>query len=374
MKSNHKKNRILHVTRQFHPAIGGIENVVYNISIESIKKGYEISVLTLNRIFTNKELFTEFDEIDGIKIFRVPFFGSPRYAIAPKVLNFLNDFDIIHIHSSDFFLDFLAITKFIHKKKLVLHSHGLYFHTNFANNFKKFYFHTFTKLSGNSMDAVLCVSKKDLELLGNIIPSKKLFLIPNGVSDSFLPPFQINDRDPQIMISVGRLSKNKRYDLLIQFFAEIVKDAPDMTLYIIGKDFGELDNIRSLITKFDVNHHVNIMGEISKKVLIEYLQKAKFWISTSDYESFGIALLEAMASGCIPIVSDIPAFKELIQNKNNGFILDFYKIDQSRKIFQEIIQLSKEHNEEIQTLNIKKIESFRWSSIVNQIINIYENL
>jgi glycosyltransferase involved in cell wall biosynthesis len=224
------------------------------------------------------------------------------------------------------------------------------------------------------MDAILCVSKKDHELLGKIIPSKKLFLIPNGISNSSYSQPQTDNRDPNMKISVGRLSTNKRYDLLIYFLAEIIKDAPDMTLYIIGKDFGELDNIRSLITKFDVNHHVNIMGEISKKVLIEYLQKAKFWISTSDYESFGIALLEAMASGCIPIVSDIPAFKELIQNKNNGFILDFYKIDQSRKIFQEIIQLSKEHNEEIQTLNIKKIESFRWSSIVNQIINIYENL
>lgn len=374
MKSNYKKLRILHVTRQFRPAIGGIENVVYNICVESINQGLEVSVLTLNRIYNNKELLPGFDEIDGIRIIRVPFFGSSRYAIAPSIIKYTKDFDIIHIHSSDFFLDFLAITKFIHKRKLVLHSHGLYFHTEFARTIKKVYFQSFTKLSSRAMDAILCVSNKDLELLGKIIPSKKLFLIPNGVNEQFIPPSKTAERDTNMFISVGRLSKNKHYDLLIILLAEVIKFQTDMILYIIGKDNGELANIESLINKYHLNHHVKIMGEISNEALIEYLQKAKFWISSSGYESFGVALLEALATGCIPIVSNIPAYNELIQYQKNGFILDFYEIDQSKQAFQELLQLSDERYEEIQILNYKKVENYRWNSIVNKIINIYKDL
>jgi alpha-1,3-mannosyltransferase len=374
MKSNHKKPQILHVTRQFHPAIGGIENVVYNISIESIKKGYKVTVLTLNRNFNHNELLPAEDEIDGIQIIRIPFFGSSRYAIAPSVLKVAYDFDIIHIHSSDFFLDFLAFTKFIHKKKLVLHSHGLYFHTNFVQIFKKLYFHTITSISGNQMDAVLCVSKKDWELLEKIIPSKKLFLIPNGINDRFYSQPQTNNRDPNLMISVGRLSTNKRYDVLIKFFAEIIKDAPEMTLYIIGKDFGELSNIEALIYKLKIQSNIRIMGEISDVELKNCLKKAKFWISTSEYESFGVALLEAMASGCIPIISDIPAYNELVEDKINGFILNFNDLQQSTYIFHEVLQSSDEIFEKIKNLNSKKVEYFRWSSIVDKITNIYEDL
>lgn len=374
MKSNHKNTRILHVTRQFYPVIGGIENVVYNISIESIKKGYKVTVLTLNRIFNHNELLPAVDELDGIRIIRIPFFGSSRYAIAPSALKVANDFDIIHIHSSDFFLDFLAFTKFIHKKKLVFHSHGLYFHTNFAQILKKIYFHTITSISGNLMDAVLCVSRKDQKLLEKIIPIKKLFIVPNGINDSFYSQPQTDNRDPNMMISVGRLSKNKRYDLLIQFFAEISNDASDMTLYIIGKDFGELSNIEALIYKLNILSQVRILGEISDVELRNYLQKAKFWMSASEYESFGVALLEAMASGCIPIVSDIPAYNELVQDKMNGFIIKFNDIQQSTRNFQEILQFSDSVFENIKNKNSIKVEYYRWSSIVDKITKIYENL
>jgi len=328
----------------------------------------------LNRIFNHNEILPEEDEIDGIQIIRIPFFGSSRYALAPSVLKFVFNFDIIHIHSSDFFLDFLAITKFIHKKKLVLHSHGLFFHTNFAQFFKKLYFHTITSISGNLMDAILCVSKKDHELLGKIIPSKKLFLIPNGISNSSYSQPQTDNRDPNMMISVGRLSTNKRYDLLIYFLAEIIKDAPDMTLYIIGKDFGELSNIEALIYRLSIQDHIKILGEISDVELRNYLKKAKFWISTSEYESFGVALLEAMASGCIPIVSDIPAYNELITNKQNGFVINFHELNHSRQNYNEIMNLNNNHCAEIQKINFRKVEIFRWEFIVDKIFQIYENL
>ena len=161
--------RIAHVTRQFTPAVGGLENVVHNLAKAQASTGHQVRVITLNRTFSNPTaLLPEHDNIDGIEVVRIPFWGSRRYPIAPTVLRHLKGADVVHVHAIDFFFDFLAITSFIHRRPLVVTPHGGFFHTRFAAQLKKLYFHTVTRALITAYRAVINVSRHDHELFQRI--------------------------------------------------------------------------------------------------------------------------------------------------------------------------------------------------------------
>ena len=102
--------RVLHVVRQFHPSIGGLESVVAGLAQEQRRNGVEAEVLTLNRLFNDPaSLLPAIDTVAGIPVRRIPFRGSRRYPLAGSVLRHLRGFDLIHVHGLDFFSDFLAI-------------------------------------------------------------------------------------------------------------------------------------------------------------------------------------------------------------------------------------------------------------------------
>jgi alpha-1,3-mannosyltransferase len=98
--------RIVHVVRQFHPSVGGLEGVVESLATEQIAQGHHVRVVTLNRIFNApyaKRLRSR-ERRNDIDIVRVPFFGSKRYPIAFGALRYIRDADIVHVHGVDFFL------------------------------------------------------------------------------------------------------------------------------------------------------------------------------------------------------------------------------------------------------------------------------
>ena len=155
--------RIVHVVRQFYPAIGGFESVVYELAATQVAGGHSVRVVTLDRLFKTETpgKLSARDAVSGIEIVRIPYVGSTRYPIAPSVLKHIRDADIVHVHAIDFFYDFLAWTKPLHRRKLVVSTHGGFFHTAFAARLKRIYFSTVTHASMVWYDGVAAVSLTD---------------------------------------------------------------------------------------------------------------------------------------------------------------------------------------------------------------------
>ena len=137
--------KVVHIVRQFHPTVGGLQNFVLLLAKQQLQNNIQVGVVTLNRSFVNNEILPETENFEGIEIKRIPFKGIKKYPLAFSVLNTIQDADIIHVHAIDFFIDFLALTRFIHKKPIILHTHGGFFHTPWGYHFKKIYFNTITR-------------------------------------------------------------------------------------------------------------------------------------------------------------------------------------------------------------------------------------
>lgn len=91
--------------------------------------------------------------------------------------------------------------------------------------------------------------------------------------------------------------------MALQVLAEVRKEIPSATLTMIGPDHGQLSECIEIIEQLDLSEAVIIKGQIENSELIHYYHRHGVFLNTTDYESFGLAVLEAASAG-IPVVSN----------------------------------------------------------------------
>jgi alpha-1,3-mannosyltransferase len=325
---------VVHVVRQFHPAVGGFESVCLELASAQVAAGHTVRVVTLNRLFKTAggQNLPDRDQIGGIEIVRIPFVGSPRYPIAPSVLRHLAGADIVHVHAIDFFFDFLAWTKPIHRKKLVVSTHGGFFHTSFAARLKRLYFNVVTRLSMIWYDGVAAVSIADQGLFASI-RKHGIVCIENGANTRKYAHAS-SPAPTKSIIWIGRFSHNKRVDRLIRFMAALRQRDPEWSLQLIGRawDLGA-DDLRTLAEAEGIGSAIHVADSPADSDICRMIGSCSVIASSSDYEGFGVAVVEGMAAGLFPLVSGIPPFERLVSRSRIGLIVDFDDADAAAEKF-----------------------------------------
>ncbi|MFI3155883.1 MAG: WecB/TagA/CpsF family glycosyltransferase [Methylococcaceae bacterium] len=316
--------RVLHVVRQFYPAIGGLENFVQCLVLEQLQAGVQAEVLTLDSVFHRQPAIrlAHTEAIGPIQVRRISWWGSYKYPLAPAVLGYLQGYDIIHVHGLDFFADFLALTRFLHRHRLVLSTHGGFFHTQFAGRAKKFFFNTVTRRSLRNYSQVYACSEGDYQRFAPLCAAK-LRLIENGVDVKKFA--DAGARQPTgVFAFIGRFSDNKRLDQLVDAFAALKKHAADYSLLIIGNDWdGNQARLIEQIHQLGLDSTVFIYTGLDNAAIQDQLRDVSFIISASEYEGFGMTLVEGMAAGLLPVASRIPSFEQIVLKSGVGLLVDF---------------------------------------------------
>lgn len=120
---------------------------------------------------------------------------------------------------------------------------------------------------------------------------------------------------------VGRLDKNKDPLTCLAAFEEFAYSNPHTRLYMIYQTEDLLSEVTNKIEQSEyLQPRVMLVGKIEHADLATWYSAADFYISCSHRESTGYALLEAMACGCIPIVTSIPSFKKITANGAFGLL------------------------------------------------------
>jgi alpha-1,3-mannosyltransferase len=370
------KIKVTHIVRQYKPSIGGMEDVVQNIVSQQIAQyGHIPTIVTLDRLFTKPdELLPPLEILDGIRIIRLPYKGSSRYPIAPSVLSHLTDADVVHVHGVDFFYDYLAFTKWIHRRPLIASTHGGFFHTEYASTLKKVYFKTVTKAASLAYDRIVGTSNNDGEIFKTVVAKSKLSVIENGVNVAKYSGKASAQLRP-VAIYFGRWSSNKGLVEMIDLFRQLVNDNPSWELIIAGREYDfSSDDLMQIVKRYELNNNIRIVPNPSEQQLAELIGEASYYVCLSRHEGFGIAPIEAMSAGLIPILSDIPPFRHLIVQSGLGVLLDVTQIAQSiRKIKKSYEQ------EEINYIHHQKmakdfVERYSWFHIAGQYADLYTDL
>jgi glycosyltransferase involved in cell wall biosynthesis len=125
--------------------------------------------------------------------------------------------------------------------------------------------------------------------------------------------------DDRHLLSVGKLTYQKGFDLLIRAFAQVTDRHPEWTLTILGE--GNMrEELESLCTQLNLDDLVSMPGAV--KNVDAHLRRADIFALTSRYEGFPIALGEAMACGVPVIATDcLSGPREMIHDGTDGMLV-----------------------------------------------------
>lgn len=368
--------KVVHLVRQYHPSVGGMEDVVQNIARHQLTQHQQApTIVTLNRLFRNaKGTLPAADMVDGVPVIRLPFRGSSRYPIALDVLRHVRDADVIHVHGVDFFYDYLALTKIVHRKPLVASTHGGFFHTEFASNLKKIYFNTVTRSTSSAYDRIVGTSDNDGTIFRKIIRSPKLSVIENGVNVEKYADRGSRQLTP-VMIYFGRWSVNKGLIETIELLRELVAVRPAWNLIIAGREYDHTQaELAALVEQYGLANNVLLAPNPSDEQLANLIEKASYYICLSRHEGFGIAPIEAMSAGLTPILSDIPPFRNLVEKSGLGILIDKQdRNDQVMKIIGLYEQGNLAHEKRRRTAQAF-VQRYSWRHIADRYVQIYRDL
>ncbi|WP_143673307.1 glycosyltransferase family 4 protein, partial [Streptomyces griseiscabiei] len=168
------------------------------------------------------------------------------------------------------------------------------------------------------LDAFVTVSERDAADHRRRLPGPRTRItnIANAAPRSTAEP---SDLRAPLVIAAGRLYPVKRYDLLIEAFAKVVAERPEWRLRIYGKG-PERANLRTAIDTSGLNDHVFLMGPYAS--LDAEWAKASVAVVSSEWESFGMTILEAMHAGVPVVATDCPHGPgEIITDGTDGLLV-----------------------------------------------------
>ncbi|MFC7923667.1 glycosyltransferase family 4 protein [Streptomyces cinereoruber] len=188
------------------------------------------------------------------------------------------------------------------------------------------------------LDAVTTVTEADARAYRKLgLPGVRIEAVPNSVPAPSLPPA---DPAAKTVVAAGRLTRVKRYDVLIEAFARVAGDHPDWKLRIYGSG-DAVQNLRAplarLIEERGLEERAFLMGSVTP--LEPEWVKGSIAAVTSQRESFGMTIVEAMRCG-LPVVStDCPnGPREIIEDGVDGRLVPVDDVAAVAGALRELIE------------------------------------
>jgi len=208
-----------------------------------------------------------------------------------------------------------------------------------------------------------------------IMPASRIEVIPNFVRIPPEPRETADQRESEhpYILAVGRLNRQKGYDVLIRAFAAAKATQAGWHLVILGEG-PERQEIEKLAADLNIGDAVKLPGVVEEPG--QWLRKAQFFVLPSRYEGFPNALLEAMACGCAVIAADCPSGPaEIVQNEINGLLVPTEDVNALSKA---ILRLMQDHalRDRLAARAVRIKETFpqqsimaRWDALINRVVD-----
>jgi glycosyltransferase involved in cell wall biosynthesis len=179
----------------------------------------------------------------------------------------------------------------------------------------------------------VAVSKYIKERLEEYFDGKDIPLIYHGINLEKYGRKPVEKTDDTVrLIHIGRLSVEKRQDLLITAVNAVSGICDNVRLLLVG-DGPDRERLQNMVDDLKLKGKVEFLG--LRNDIPRLLAHSDIFVFPSYKEAFGLALVEAMASGLPVICSDSGALPELVENKVNGFVIDVEKpVNLSRAIIK----------------------------------------
>ena len=220
--------------------------------------------------------------------------------------------------------------------------------------------------------ALVVANSQELKKLANNLAQKQpVTVVENGVDSDFWKNSERKDLsliEKQIILSVGRLSKIKGFDLAIRAVCKL--DNRNIEYWLVG-DGPEKNKLEQLAFSLHCTGRVKFLGVKNKMDLQKIYRKSSLFVLPSYNEGMSNALMEAMASGLPIIVTDVGGTQELLNG--NGLLVEKGNSEAIAEAIRTMLSDNKAYKQ-MSHLSAKIAGERSWQVKTNELINYLRNI
>lgn len=333
--------KVCHIISSFSPVIGGAEKATQSLASTLLRRGHDVVVLT--RRYSRADPRVE--RIDGVPVFRLGWPGRGKVnaltfgidALAVLVWR-LGSWRIVHVQNIDTPMLVGMLARLLLRRRLVATIHG---HTQIMGRNRSRLGRLRTRAMARTVDRYTSINPENTAVLRRLgVPRDRIHEIPNGVDTQNFRPADKSARegartelgltpDEFVAVYIGRLVAWKRVDLLIEAWGRADLGGRGRLLIVGGGQ--EARALQAMAEA--VGPSVRMEGSSDRP--LTYLHAADVFVNVSGNdgtqgEGLSVALLEAMASGVPPLVTQGPGNDVLIEHGKTGLSISVEDADALR--------------------------------------------
>lgn len=338
-KETERKKTILMLSWEYPPHIvGGLARHVHALSIELVKREYEIHVIS-----SRPHGAPSYEKKDGVHIHRVAplndqdpdfiaWIGGLNLAAADLGLYIARGTIVDAVHTHDWMTgpaaEFISSSLGI---PLAATIHGTEYGRNkgIFTELQQFIFDKERELVHSSDKVIVCsdyMADEIKQLFG--VPESKISVIPNGsiIEESDLPAIDVEEVYPfikgkKVVFSIGRIVKEKGFETLIKA-AALLRDTNPELCFIIAGNGPLLESYRQMVKQLKLDDSIYFIGFVHEGIRKGLLERADMAVFASLYEPFGLAAAEGLAAGKPTIIAQTGGLQGLAENLKTGFYME----------------------------------------------------
>lgn len=406
------KKTVYMLTTMFYPSIGGVENHIYNLSNEFVKKGINVKIIKPTIGVKNEvsildgisiHILGVGDESDKLKYKELRkksdgslkglFYGYRRKNFYNRylleVFNYLmkeinnDDSDEIVLHQHDFISSIKLSKKLSKKFKVIFTNHTGEFLFLKKLPISKILIRKLTK----HFSYIIAPSNELADFRG-IIGNDKYSYIPNGVNlDIFkkVSRDEINelrekydvDKNKKIVICPRRWAPTKGIIYLVKGI-KILKDRGiDKYKFIFaGNEYNDYPEYKKQVEEYirenKLEDSVKLLGNIDYKSMNEVIKLSDIVIIPSLMEAVSLSALEAMACEKVILATNVGGLKQIIEDRKTGYLIEKEDEIAIANKLEEMLNIEKCTLEEVAANSRKFVENeYSWEKIAENTLEIY---
>ncbi len=385
--------RILHVITNLSPCYGGPVKACKEMCLSLADAGEDVTIYTTNLDYPVGRLEVPLNkkiQQDGYNVWYFPIQFSPyivSWGLARALKVNVSKFDLVHIHGLYRFPQ--AVAAYLARKNRVpyiIRPHGsldpfLFNHDRHRLR-KRLYEYFIENRNLNSAAALHFTTQEEMDLVQPLHIRAPGMVIPNGLAmdkyDDLPPPGRFREKykigDARIILHYGRIHFKKGMDILVKAFATVSQKRENTCLVIAGPDNdGFQSQVETWVREANITSKVIFTGMLQGDNALEVLRDADIFALPSYTENFGIAVVEAMASGLPVVISDKVNIWREVRDAGAGLVTSCNETE----VAEAFIKLLGDNKNRKKLGNAGKVlvrEKYCWGAIVQELRATYKNI
>lgn len=318
--------KILIVSSEFPPGPGGIGAHAYNLALQLVNNGNEVSIYTADRPTYSS---VQFDRDLQFMVYRYPIFQNKlvrSYHLVKILLREHKSYDWVILSGLTNLVLYNFISIILKARFLcIVHGHEIIMAKGMSV--------TLVRKALMNSNCVVAVSDFSKNILHQNGITRQVTTIPNGVNVIKGVKPKTPSINKLILITVGSVTRRKGQHNIVAALPAIIKRFVNVEYHIVGIP-RQKEEIKSLSNELGVANHIFLHGVTSEEQRNALLARSDIFMLLSenlpdgDVEGFGIAVLEANAFGLPAIGSKGTGVEQAINKGKTGFIVDAHNPNQ----------------------------------------------